>query len=74
MSANDLVIAGIPVKTLRSKDFAADQGGGWQQSRGSAAKSFKNKDFLLHLETRQGKLFRLALFNFEGFEWHDGTQ
>ncbi len=60
MSAKDLVIAGIPVKTLRSKDFAADRGGGWQQSRELAAKPFKNKDFLLRPKTRQGKILRLV--------------
>jgi hypothetical protein len=60
MSANDLVIAGIPVKALRSKDFAVDRGGGWQQSQGSAAKPFKNIDFLLRLAPRQGKIFRSA--------------
>jgi hypothetical protein len=57
MSAKDLGIGGIAVKALRSKDLSSF-GGPWQQSWGSAAKSLKNKDFLLRRENRRGTLFR----------------
>jgi hypothetical protein len=57
MSANDLVADGIPVKAAKVADRKNHGPQAWQQSRGLAAKSLKNKDFLLRRANPRRTIF-----------------